>query len=234
MLPVTPVEGPAVGGPSSYMVSFKIDECVGLPDQGLGAPFKVRARLKGDTGPGKSTAKGWAKPSVTQATPAGLERVRKLANKGIEVSIIADVMDLELPMVEELLKDKALVSGASKQMTAEEKKAHFEKESAWIAKVQASRDERESSRNPQFEQVLRILTPSKAGDLVVELVSDPAKRPKGTTDDVVAHFEVPYGAAPTVDGPFDLVGKAGPLDGAQMYGTLDVWRLERMSGHGFA
>jgi len=64
-----PLVGPTLGPPdarsSRYVVTLKVDECRGLPESGLRAPFTVRLGAKGSEVTKESNA-GWSKWSNTK------------------------------------------------------------------------------------------------------------------------------------------------------------------------
>merc|ERR1712157_512789 len=180
--------------------------------------FSIRVRLKENNPEGggseKSSANGWAKPERTVATPVTMERCRKLAEKGIEASVIAEVMDLDDVIVEELLQSPVLG-----QTTSPKRRNH---EQTWVNKVQENRTQREITCNPQFEEDIRLLMPARASVVVVELVGIVSKAKK-----VVADFEVELGQSNLVEGPFDFMrpGTKQRYGDGQLIGTLQMWRL---------
>merc|ERR1712226_1105248 len=105
----------------------------------------------------------------------------------------------------------------------------------WVKELNRSRTERGCRENPQFEECLRLLLPSKDVTAVVEVFNDPHARKKMhlPADGLVGKFELQLGSeeAVTSKGGFDLqeglVEKYNVTGTAKLFGTFTLWRLER-------
>mmetsp|Transcript_7342 Transcript_7342/g.18398 ORF Transcript_7342/g.18398 Transcript_7342/m.18398 type:complete len:852 (-) Transcript_7342:45-2600(-) len=212
-------------GPSKYVLALKIDEATGLPESGLFAPFTVKMTIKG-TDMSRQSSPGWSKWAST-ATTKTLQNIRRLHTK-CDSSVIADVVDVDVDLINEFLRDDA----GRARTGMDRKEAKHDQE--WLTKLQENCNLRESSCNPQFEEVLTQCLASKDVTAVVELINDPKKRPKKgeAANGVVARFEVKVGDDEVIHGPFILLDPKTnkPLSGgASLHGTFTLWQLERSS-----
>jgi len=212
-----------LGGPSKYVLSFKVEDIKGLPETGLGAPFTVKMTIKG-TELSRESHPGWSK-YVATATPKTLENIRKLHQNKCAGSVIADVVDVNEDLIAQFLTDSSILSEDGKDEAQKEKHAED-----WLEKFQEHYDLRESSRNPQFEEVLRTTLPNRKVTALVELLNDPSKRTKtllGEADTgVVGQFELKLGKKEVVEGPFELLHPHTNKPVASLVGAFTIWRLE--------
>jgi len=212
----------------SKFTAFKIDEIDGLPESGLFAPFTVRMAIRGSE-LSRESNKGWSKWAST-ATVKTLDNIRKLHENKCEGSVIADVMDVDVDLITEFLRESSAWAQDSGKTKAEKEKHDLE----WLEKLQENSNLRESSCNPQFEEVLTANLATKDVTAVVEVLNDPKKRPKKgeAASGVVARFEVKLGAQEVIHGPFILLDPRTnrALDKAPtLNGTFTLWRLEQAS-----
>lgn len=202
-------------GLNRYVLCFKIDECDGLPEEGLDAPFTIKMSVDGHPERSRSTGKGWPKYSPSM-TPETLKRISKLADSGTSSAVIAEVVGVAEERIQGLIAEK-LPRGSNDKKCAE-----------WIKKLEADRHARETSTNPQFEEVLRLPVPERGFSAVVELLNSSKKH------QVVARFEVQIGITDVVEGPFVLqdpktgkpVSKAPGME-AHLHGTFTLYGLTR-------
>mmetsp|Transcript_22808 Transcript_22808/g.44305 ORF Transcript_22808/g.44305 Transcript_22808/m.44305 type:complete len:630 (+) Transcript_22808:93-1982(+) len=213
-LKTVPVTGP-VNPTHGFVVSLKIDECKHLPGDGLNAPYTVQLSIKGDAANSTKTGKSWPPailgPAVTAET---LQRVSKLDAARTEWSLIAEVLDLDEALVEELL----------------ERPPGHSDDAAWIAKIEDRRRQTKGSSNPQFEEVIRLMSKTKDFTMVVELVNSDKKKPA-----VVGRFELDMRSKSEELGPFTIMspttgepvtaGYAG-AEKAQMHGCVKLYSIE--------
>mmetsp|Transcript_271 Transcript_271/g.651 ORF Transcript_271/g.651 Transcript_271/m.651 type:complete len:619 (-) Transcript_271:56-1912(-) len=196
LVPVAGVSKEPEDGPNNYVVSLKVTECDGLPDKGCDAPFTVRLSIKGVEGSSVMTKPGQPKwvPSVT---PKDIKTITQLSDKGVDPSLIAQATSFEESSVKALLADRP-PEGASDDTYRE-----------WMARLEKSRNELEASRNPEFQQVLRVPLASRKVTAVVELLNS-AKTPA-----VVGYFETAVGKDDVIEGPFAIQAASpdGPLRG---------------------
>jgi len=192
------------GDAPMHVLCLKIDQITDVP-MGVGEAFKVHLRLKGANEPIKSV-QGWPKGCVV--TLQDLHQVRKLHSKNMEAKDIADVMMLEESLVSEILMANIRPRSASGRHRSSSQ-LEREHDHELIAQVQDCRNKMEQSRNPQFEDVLRLLLPDVNVTAVVELVNT------NKTPEVIAHFDIDVakqlGGGP-LEGPFDFVQVPKPED----------------------
>jgi len=211
------LDGDEVEGVNKYSLAFKIDECKGLPEDGLGAPYTVRLTVK-DSDLTVSSAAGYAKAARGTASTKSLNAIRKLKEKGMKVSDMAEIMDLPEDTISEIL-DQGFKHEAGTTEAAKE-------DEAMLKTMAAGYDKRMKSCNPCFETVLRLAVPSRFLKAKVELISDP-KAKDGPKGEVVAQFELDVGASHLQEGPFKLLSADGkPLsDTATLEGSIKVYRF---------
>lgn len=199
-------------GPNKYVLSFKIDECDGLPEVGLGAPYTLRLSVKGDGKRSLTTAKGWPKYHA-QVTPKAVKRIMQLSEGGAQAAAIADMMGLDENSIKALL---------AAEHPKDAKESEYQK---WLTTLQTENSKCEASRNPQFEEVLRLPVATPDVTAVVELVNS-AKKPV-----VVGRFEVQVAKTPLIKGPFVILDPSNgqPLQAGQakLHGDIHLWALAK-------
>mmetsp|Transcript_28583 Transcript_28583/g.62172 ORF Transcript_28583/g.62172 Transcript_28583/m.62172 type:complete len:898 (+) Transcript_28583:892-3585(+) len=228
--PAVPSQEPPA---NKFVITMKIDECKHMPGS-LNAPFTIRLSVK-DTTLKQESNPGWSKWSTTMSLKT-LDTIRKLKASLCTEELIAEIADVHVDLLKEFLEyDK------SSYRRKEAKDQQIKDDEAWLEKLSQSRTMREQTLNPQFEQVLLLLSPKKDLDVLVEVLDNPAKRTKNKKEahpGVIAKFETQLGSAKVFEptGGFKLLDpKTGaPLKDengkeAVMLATFTLWALEKAS-----
>lgn len=194
------LETEEVGGPSNYVLSLQVDECIGLPETGFNAPYTLRLCVAG-ADPAVCSTRPSTERAQEYVTPDTLNNVAKLIESGVSPTLVAHVLNLNVTLVTEFCKelnDSDLLAHVSSDDWSE-------KSSKWLVEMQRSLSQREMSCNPHFEEMLRTFVPTRETTALVELV--------GCTKEVQARFHVVLGLQEQVDGPFELLD---PRNGAPL------------------
>lgn len=215
-----PLQGRSIDGPNRYSIMLKVDSCTDIPES-KESPFTVRFSLKG-TSLSKESKAGWGEWSNT-ASLRTLVNIRKLHGHRCSSEMIADVVDVDRELIAQFIEEL----GQNRDYDTDSIE-NSERDQDWLAKMQASRQLREQNLNPQFEEVLLVLSPDANTTAMVELLGHQGKPAKVGTGKVIAHFEVPLGSHEIVNGPFQLLDPEThePLGSAELHGSFTLCRLE--------